>query len=56
MDYDKITLSELKKGYQYDPEQDHYICNYCEQHFNAKQIFPIDNQFYTAEYAVNKHI
>ncbi len=56
MDYDKITLTELKNGYHYDSAQDHYICNYCEQHFPAKQIFPVGSQFYTAEYAVNNHI
>lgn len=56
MDYDKITLTELKNGYHYDSTQDHYICNYCEQHFPAKQIFPVGSQFYTAEYAVNNHI
>ncbi|BDF34912.1 transcriptional regulator [Lachnospiraceae bacterium] len=56
MDYGKLTLDELEKGYRYDKENDTYICNYCEQHFEVGQIFSIDNSFYVAEHAVAKHI
>lgn len=56
MDYGKLTLDELKKGYRYDKESDTYICNYCEQHFEVGQIFSIENSFYVAEHAVSKHI
>ncbi len=56
MDYNKITLDELKKGYRYDKEHDIYICNYCAQNFEVGQIYSISNNFYTAEHAVSKHI
>lgn len=56
MDYGKLTLEELKKGYIYDLENDKYICNYCEQSFENGQIFSIDDNFYTAEHAIKKHI
>ncbi len=56
MDYSKITLDELKKGYRYDKEHDIYICNYCAQNFEVGQIYSISNNFYTAEHAVSKHI
>ena len=56
MDYEKLTLEELKQGYRYDKEKDAYICNYCEQHFEVGQIFSIENSFYVAEHAVSKHI
>lgn len=56
MDYNKITLDELKKGYRYDKEHDTYICNYCSQNFESGQIYAVDNNFYTAEHAVSKHI
>lgn len=56
MDYGRITLDELKAGYQHDKEQDTYICNYCGQEFEAGQVFPVDDEFYTAERAVAKHI
>lgn len=56
MDCGKLTLDELKKGYQYDGEQDAYICNYCEQRFESGQIFSMDGNFYMAEQAVARHI
>lgn len=56
MDYGKLTLDELKKGYRYNKESDTYICNYCEQRFEVGQIFSIDNNFYVAEHAAAKHI
>lgn len=54
VDYGKLTLDELKKGYRYD--KDTYICNYCDQSFEVGQIFSINNHFYVAEHAVVKHI
>lgn len=56
MDYGKLTLDELKKGYRCDKDSDAYICNYCEQRFEVGQIFSIDNNFYVAEHAATKHI
>ena len=56
MDYEKLTLDELKKGYRYDKERDAYICNYCEQIFQSGQAFQIKNNFYVAEHAIAKHI
>ena len=56
MDYGKISVEELKKGYRYDRKNDVYICNYCEQHFDSGQIFSVDDKFYTAEHAVGLHI
>ena len=56
MDYGKLTLEELKKGYRFDKEGDAYICNYCGQRFEVGQMFPIDGNFYVAEHAVAKHI
>lgn len=56
MDYGKLTLSELEKGYRYDKESDAYICNFCEQRFQNGQIFSIDKNFFVAEHAVAKHI
>ena len=56
MDYSKVTLDELKKGYRYNKDNNAYICNYCEQHFEVGQIFSIGNNLYTAEHAISKHI
>ena len=56
MDYGKLSLEELKKGYRFDKETDSYICCCCEQRFQAGQIFQIVDNFYAAEHAVAKHI
>lgn len=56
MDYGKMSLSELKNGYQYNKEQAAYICNYCGQVFQAGQIFQMDGSFYMAEPAAVRHI
>ena len=56
MDYSKVTLDELKKGYRYSKDNNAYICNYCGQHFEVGQIFSIGHNLYTAEHAISKHI
>lgn len=56
MDYGKLTLDELKKGYSYDKESNAYICSYCEQKFEIGQIYSIGSSFYMAEPAVTRHI
>lgn len=56
MDYGKLTLDELKKGYQHNKEGDTYRCNYCETCFETGQVYSMDNHFYMAEHAVAKHI
>ena len=56
MDYGKMKLDEIKKGYRYDKDQDAYVCNHCGQVFNVGQVFQIDGSFFMAEPAVIKHI
>ena len=56
MDYGKMKLDEIKKGYRYDKDLDAYICNHCGQVFNVSQVFQIDGSFFMAEPAVMKHI
>lgn len=56
MDYGKMKLDEIKKGYRYDKDQDVYVCNHCGQVFNVGQVFQIDGSFFMAEPAVMKHI
>lgn len=56
MNYNTLTLDDLKKGYRYDSRQESYVCNYCEKEFQVGQIFPIDGSFYEAERAVSKHL
>jgi len=56
MDYGRLTLSEIKKGYHFDKETDAYICNYCEKAFQMGQVFSIGENFYVPEHAAAKHI
>lgn len=56
MDYGRLTLDEIKKGYRFDKEEDAYICNYCEKKFDAGQVFSIDGNFYVPDKAAIKHI
>ncbi len=56
MDYGKMTLDEIKRGYRYDKEKDAYLCNYCGQVFAIGQVFQIDGDFFMAESAIIKHI
>lgn len=56
MDYGKMALDEIKKGYKYDKEQDAFVCNHCGQVFNIGQVFQIEGNFFMAEPAVMKHI
>ena len=56
MDYGKMTLDEIKKGYKYDKEKDAFVCNHCGQIFNIGQVFQIEGSFFMAEPAVMKHI
>ena len=56
MDYGKMTLDEIKKGYRYDKEKDAYLCNYCGQVFAIGQVSQIDGDFFMAESAIIKHI
>jgi len=56
MDYGRLTLSEIKKGYRFDQEADAYICNYCKKAFQMGQVFSIGGNFYLPEHAAVKHI
>ncbi|MFH1881006.1 MAG: LuxR C-terminal-related transcriptional regulator, partial [Bacillota bacterium] len=56
MDYGKLTVDELKKGYRFDAETDAYACNTCGQRFFTAQAYPMDGKFYTAEHAARLHM
>ncbi len=56
MDYDKLTLTDLKSGYRFDATKSAYICNYCEKAFHSGQVFPMNNNHYLPEHATQKHI
>ena len=56
MDYGKLTLEELKKGYRFDRIKNAYCCNYCERVFAVGQVFEVNGQFYLPEPAAAHHV
>jgi len=56
MDYNKLTLEEIKNGYRSDKEINAFVCNYCGKAFQEGQVFSIDGNFYVPELAAAKHI
>jgi DNA-binding CsgD family transcriptional regulator len=56
MDYAKLTLADLKRGYRFDEKEKAYICNYCEKPFQTGQVFLIDEHFFDPEHAAAKHV
>lgn len=56
MDYGRLTVDEIKKGYRFDKETKAYVCNYCGKIFEEGQVFSIGENFYVPEQAAAKHI
>ena len=56
MDYNKLTVEELKRGYVHEAEPDSYVCSACGQRFMAGQVFPAGEIFFDAEHAAAQHI
>jgi len=56
MDYGRLTLDEIKKGYMYKKEKKSYACNYCGGEFVEGQVYPVEGRYYTPEHAAALHI
>ncbi len=56
MDLEKTPLEEVVKGYYLDEELKEYACRYCNRRFPKGEVFPMEERFYTAEKAVERHI
>ena len=56
MEIEKLTIEELKNGYQFDGASNTYICNTCKKAFEEGEIFAIKDRFYDALHAVTIHI
>ena len=56
MDFSKLTLSELRRGYRRDSQEGAYICNVCGERFMDGQVYPAEGRFFTPEYAAKHHV
>lgn len=50
------NLNELKEGFSFDENTDSYLCLVCGKKFSSQEIFPIQDHFYQAKFAVTHHI
>lgn len=50
------TLSDLKKGYLYDPPSGEFVCLICGARFTKGRIYDLDGLLYEAEKAVQIHL
>lgn len=56
MDYDKLTIEDISKGYIFDKERNKYVCNYCGEVFSEGRVYSIEDEMFTAKGAILKHI
>lgn len=56
MEFDKLTLEELKKGYSFEARTNSYICNNCGKSFEVGEIFSFDRRLFEAFRAVQIHV
>ena len=49
-------IEELKEGFSYDEKKEAYLCLVCGKSFSLQEIFPIQDHFYQAKFAVAHHI
>ena len=55
MDYGQLSVAEIRKGYRFEAKTNAYICLSCGERFVEGQVYPLENAFYTAEPAADKH-
>ena len=56
MDFGKLKLADLKRGFSHDTQADAYICNVCGERFQDGQVYPVGGQFFTPEHAAKHHV
>lgn len=56
LEFDDLSIEEIKEGYRYHKEKDVYQCIQCGKEFIAGEIYPMDNRFYDYRLAVKQHI
>lgn len=56
LNFDKLTIEELKNGYKFDSETNTYHCNSCNRCFEVGEIYPIKGRFFDASRAVKMHL
>jgi hypothetical protein len=56
MDFGRLSLEELKRGYARDDQGGAYVCNVCGERFLDGQVYPADGKYFTPEHAAGCHV
>lgn len=56
MDFGRLTLEELKRGYTRDDQGGAYVCNVCGERFADGQVYPADSKYFAPEHAAGRHV
>lgn len=56
MNFDILTVEELKEGYRFDAKTSSYICNTCRKAFETGEIYSFDNRLFEAFRAIQIHV
>ncbi|RKN86434.1 DUF2087 domain-containing protein [Paenibacillus ginsengarvi] len=52
----QASLDDLKKGYRYEPDTEHFVCLVCGERFEKGAVYPVESRFYEAEKAAALHV
>ena len=56
MNFEELTVEEIRTGYRHDPAQDRYQCLVCPAHFAGDEVYPMDGHYLTARRAAQHHL
>jgi len=56
LNIDNSTVDDLKRGWQFDAERGVYQCLYCSASFEKGLVYPLGQQFCTADRAILQHV
>lgn len=56
MEFDDLSIEELKEGFRYNKEEDTFVCIQCGKEFISGEIYSINNRFFDYRLAVRQHI
>ncbi len=56
MEFDDLSIEEIKEGFRYNQKEDSYICIQCGKEFIAGEIYPMNNRFFDNRLAIKQHV
>lgn len=56
MEFDDLTINEMKSGYRYKKAEDSYVCTQCGKEFMCGEVYPFNERFFDYRLAVKHHV